>query len=86
MISANVDAVGPREDVDFRPFPAVRVRLPAYQTVELAAELELVHDPDGSARVAVTARVRNLFDATYEEVLGFPALGRTLVAGARVRM
>jgi outer membrane cobalamin receptor len=30
------------------------------------------------------ARALNLFDRAYEEVLGFPAPGRTLFAGVRV--
>jgi outer membrane cobalamin receptor len=34
--------------------------------------------------VAVTARVTNLFDRSYEEALGFPALGRSVMAGVRV--
>jgi outer membrane receptor protein involved in Fe transport len=32
----------------------------------------------------VFARVTNLFDRRYEEVLGFPALGRSVLAGIRV--
>jgi outer membrane cobalamin receptor len=34
--------------------------------------------------VDVYARVENLFDRTYEEAFGFPALGRRLTAGLRV--
>ncbi len=86
MLTASLDLTGPREDVDFRPYPEVRVTLPAYHTVELAGELGLARDERGADRVMVTARVRNLFDAQYEEVLGFPALGRTVAVGARVRM
>jgi outer membrane cobalamin receptor len=34
--------------------------------------------------VEVYARVLNLFDRTYEEVLGYPAPGRTAFAGVRI--
>jgi len=47
-----------------------------------------VVDVGGSYRlvrgVEVFARVLNLFDRTYEEVLGYPAPGRTAFAGVRV--
>lgn len=35
-------------------------------------------------RLEVFARMRNLFDAAYEEVLGYPAPGRHVMAGLRV--
>jgi outer membrane cobalamin receptor len=35
--------------------------------------------------VSVFARVENLLDEEYEEAYGFPALGRVLWGGARVR-
>jgi outer membrane receptor protein involved in Fe transport len=37
-----------------------------------------------SNRLAVFARVENLFDRHYEEVFGYPALGRGAIAGIRV--
>jgi outer membrane cobalamin receptor len=47
-----------------------------------------VVDLGGSYRVVrgieIYARVLNLFDKTYEEVLGFPAPGRTAFAGVRL--
>ena len=35
-------------------------------------------------QVELFARVENLFNQTYEEVYGFPALGRGAMAGLRV--
>jgi outer membrane receptor protein involved in Fe transport len=32
----------------------------------------------------VFARVTNIFDRDYEEALGFPALGRSAIAGLRI--
>ena len=47
-----------------------------------------VVDLGGSVRVTegleLTGRVQNLFDRDYEEAFGFPALGRSFVAGVRV--
>jgi outer membrane receptor protein involved in Fe transport len=40
--------------------------------------------PFGRSRTAVFARVTNLFGRDYEEVLGYPALGRSVIAGVRV--
>ena len=35
-------------------------------------------------RLELFGRVENLFDRPYEEVFGFPALGRSAMAGVRV--
>jgi outer membrane cobalamin receptor len=35
-------------------------------------------------RVEVFGRIENLFDRSYEEAFGFPALGRSAMAGVRV--
>ena len=47
-----------------------------------------VVDLGGHVRVAegleLTGRVQNLFDNDYEEAFGFPALGRSFIAGVRV--
>ena len=37
-----------------------------------------------ASRLTLHARVANTFGASYEEVLGYPALGRTVYAGVRV--
>ncbi len=38
---------------------------------------------DIAQRLAALVRIDNLFDARYQEVLGFPARGRTLWLGLR---
>ena len=55
--------MGSRDDVDFNLFPAERVELPGYATVDLATEVEVVQlrAPDVPAFPAVL-RVENLFD------------------------
>jgi vitamin B12 transporter len=37
-----------------------------------------------SRRIEVFGRIENLFDRQYEEVFGFPALGRGAMAGLRI--
>jgi outer membrane cobalamin receptor len=37
-----------------------------------------------SRQLEVYGRIDNMFDRRYEEVFGFPALGRGVVAGLRV--
>jgi vitamin B12 transporter len=83
-LSANVNLVGAREDVDFRPFPSERVVLAAYQTVDLAAEIDLLRPRGGTPGFALTLRVENAFDEEYESVVGYPGRGRGVYAGARV--
>lgn len=50
-----------------------------YAFVNVAAEYEI------NRCVSVFARINNLTDEQYEEVFGFPALGRTAFAGFKVR-
>lgn len=67
--------VGAREDVD--PVTFVRAEAGAYLTADLAVICNL------SRAVAITLRVMNILDAAYEQVLGYPAPGRRVMAGLR---
>jgi vitamin B12 transporter len=70
--------VGERADLDFSTFPFGRITLPAYDRVDLTGMFS------GAAfgrRSVVTARVENLLDSRYSEILNFPARGRTLWLG-----
>ena len=51
---------------------------PGFATVRCGAGWRLVRS------VELVGRVDNLFDRRYEETFGFPALGRTVMAGVRV--
>ena len=51
---------------------------PGYEVVNLGGSFALVRG------VELQARMLNVFDARYEEVLGYPAPGRTFYAGVRV--
>jgi len=76
-----VTRVGKRPDLDFSQFPSPRVTLPDYTKVDLSAELPLPRL--GGGGFTLTARLENLFDKKYEEVLHFAAPGRTILIGGR---
>jgi vitamin B12 transporter len=75
---------GRRDDLDFSDFPAPRVRLDPFTTVELAGELRVIGGGTESRAMHLTLRALNLFDEQYEQVLNFDAPGRTILVGARV--
>jgi vitamin B12 transporter len=68
--------VGARDDVD--PITFERARASSYRTNEIAFAYSLWNG------VEVTARVHNVFDKEYQEVLGYPAQGRTYFFGLRL--
>ncbi len=80
-LSGAVSFVGKRPDTDFAQFPSPRVTLPAYTKADLSAEYPLTSAARGG--LTLNARVENLFDRQYEEVLNFSAPGRVLFVGAR---
>ncbi len=69
--------VGSRPDSDFSAFPSTRVNLPGYEKLDLGLRCKI------SKNFSVYGRVENLLDERYEEVFGFPALGRTFWAGVQ---
>ncbi|MFW6330705.1 MAG: TonB-dependent receptor plug domain-containing protein, partial [Gemmatimonadota bacterium] len=80
-LAVTVNAVGAREDVDFSAYPAARVELPAYATLDVAADYLLPL----AVPTRLLLRIDNLFDADYRAMAGFPAPGRLVRLGARVR-
>ncbi|HMG71635.1 MAG TPA: TonB-dependent receptor, partial [Gemmatimonadaceae bacterium] len=76
-----VSYVGKRPDTDFSQFPSPRVTLAAYTKVDLSAEYPLT----GLKRAGLTlnARVENVFDKRYEDVLNFASPRRTFLIGGR---
>ena len=69
--------VGSRDDVD--PVSFERVRLDDHLTVHLGVAVEVASGTE------LTVRVVNLLDRAYQEVAGYPAPGRRLMAGLRWR-
>jgi vitamin B12 transporter len=77
VLSAVASWVGERINA-FPEFPYADTVNPAYATLDLAASWEL------RKGIAPYLRVTNALDREYEAVLGFPASGRTLIAGVRL--
>jgi vitamin B12 transporter len=77
-VGAGAIAIGDREDSDFNSFPARRVDPGDYVVARLYGAWDL-------GRLTVRARADNLFNATYEPVYGFPALGRSFTGSLAVR-
>jgi vitamin B12 transporter len=77
--------VGSRHDVDFRQAPSARVELPAYVVVDLAGELQILTAGAGRPGLSGTLRVENLFDESYDQVVGFSGRARGLFGGARLQ-
>ncbi len=78
---AAISYVGKRADMDFAQFPSPHVALPAYSKVDLSTELPLTRLRRGG--LTLNARIENVFDRHYEDVLHFAAPGRTFLVGAR---
>jgi vitamin B12 transporter len=76
--------VGDRPDLDFNQFPAARVTLPAYYKIDVAGHRAILRSGSGRSAVSITARVDNVLDRRYEDVLNFPAPRRTWMLGARL--
>jgi vitamin B12 transporter len=76
--------VGHRVDIDFARFERVEAR--AYATVDLSGELALVSARSGADPLALTMRVENLFDASYQQIYGFLSPGRAVHVGLRMRL
>ena len=71
-------AVGPRADSDFVGLGLLTN--PGYTRVDARLRARLRHG------VEAFLVAENLFDADYEEALGFPALGRSVRGGLRLRL
>ncbi|KAF0151860.1 MAG: TonB-dependent receptor [Ignavibacteria bacterium] len=67
--------IGKREDKDFGAFPSKRVTMQGYLLVNFAASYQLFNS------FSLNARIENLFDKKYEEVLFYGTLGRSLYVG-----
>ena len=76
-----VSYVGKRPDTDFSQFPSPRVTLPAYTKVDLSAEYPLTGLNRGG--LTLNARLDDVFDKRYQDVLHFASPGRTILIGGR---
>lgn len=79
-VSLFVKGVGGAFDNDFSQGTAVRTRLGGYTLTNLAATYSIVEGVD------VFARVENLFDKDYEEVLGYGTPGLSGFGGVKITL
>ena len=84
-LDVRLNHVGTRSDRDYRPYPAVPVQDPAYDRVDLGANLPLADVTARLTGLEATVHVENLFDARYQSVFNFLSPRRTILAGARAR-
>ncbi len=77
--TANAIFVGERADDDFSTFPAARVTVPGYTKLDLGLRWQ------ATKNLEIYGRAENLLDEEYEEVFGFPALGRAFYGGVTLR-
>jgi vitamin B12 transporter len=76
--------VGARDDVDFNL--GQRVTLPDYALVDLAGEVELLNPGVNGRGLSAMVRVENLFNETYDQVVGFSGRPRGVFGGLRFRL
>jgi vitamin B12 transporter len=84
-LGGSVIYLGPRDDVDFNQFPAQRVELPGYATVDLATEIEVARASPGRPGLSGVLRAENLFNQDYDQVVGFAGRRRGVFGGAKFR-
>jgi Outer membrane cobalamin receptor protein len=80
----DVAYVGNRVDIDFARFE--RVEAEAYTTVDLSGELSLLTARDAPDPLALTMRVENVFDTSYQQIFGFRSPGRAVHLGVKMRL
>jgi vitamin B12 transporter len=85
-LGGSVTYVGRRDDVDFAQFPSQRVSLPGYAVVDLALEVDIVGSGTDGAGVSGVARVENLFDERYDQVVGFAGHPRGVFGGVKLQL
>ena len=74
-MNLGINYTGRRDDKDFSTFPAARITLPDYFLINIASSYSLLD------YLKLTARIENLLDRDYEEVLYYGTLGRTFYLG-----
>lgn len=75
-----------RDDLDFATFPATPVQLSPYTRVDASIQWHALSSPTRGDALTLLLRADNLFAASYQEVTGFPAPGRTIVFGVRAAL
>jgi len=77
VLGAGMQGTADRLTTDFNTF--TKVEPSSYTVVRMYSRYQV------TPRLAVHARIENLFDAVYEETYGFPSPGAAVFAGAELR-
>lgn len=85
QVAVSAAYTGNRDDLDYRGSAPAAVTLPGHTRVAAALIYRVTAARSVTPGLAATLRVENLFDARYEEAVGFPAPGRTVLVGAELR-
>ena len=81
VVRVDINHLGARDDVDFSRWPAERLQLPSRTITDLAGTVRL---PGLGPALNLSARLENLFDARWQQVVGFRSRGRVLHLGVTV--
>lgn len=79
-LGTQIRYVGKRDDKDFTSYPVGRITLADYTIVNLIGSYKLFD------YLELTARLENLFDKKYEEVLYYGTPGKTFYAGVNINL
>ena len=79
-LNLEVNYVDEQLDSDFASFPATTVELDDYTLVNIITSYDINGD------VQLYARVDNLLDDEYQDVLGFETLGQAMYAGLQIKL
>jgi vitamin B12 transporter len=77
-INFNLAYVGNRADIDYSSYPAARVKMPQHVVANLAASYNL------TKYFQIFGRIDNLFNADYEEIIGYGTPGASAFGGIKV--
>jgi vitamin B12 transporter len=77
-INFNLIYVGTRADIDYSSYPAAQVKMPGHAVANLAASYNLTKS------FQIFGRVDNLFNADYEEIIGYGTPGASAFGGIKV--
>jgi vitamin B12 transporter len=77
---------GARSDLDYRTGVPASVTLPAYTRVDASLEYRFSTMRGASPGLLATVRIENALDARFQQAVGFPSPGRTVLLGAEMSL
>jgi vitamin B12 transporter len=81
VVRVDINHLGARDDVDYSSWPAERIQLPSRTITDLAGTVRL---RGLVPALNFSGRIENLFDARWQQVVGFRSRGRVLHLGVTI--